>query len=104
MMEPFVLVVRPEEVDPKRTFCHAGEEFLFVLIGRCDYRVGKETFDLETGDSLYFDATEPHAPLPKDGPVTLLAVFMPHAASRGTFRSKERAKTIHRSFSAGAGV
>jgi mannose-6-phosphate isomerase-like protein (cupin superfamily) len=89
-MEPFVLVVRPEEVDAERRFRHAGEEFLFVLEGRCEYRVGEETFDLKPGDSLYFDATKPHAPLPKGGPAMLLAVFMPHAASRRMIRTKTK--------------
>jgi transcriptional regulator with XRE-family HTH domain len=74
-MEPFLLTVRPRDVDPKKTFEHPGEEFIFVLKGRADYRVGEELFHLQAGDSLYFDARRPHAPYPKGGPVTFLAIF-----------------------------
>ena len=88
-MEPFVLTVHPREVDPKKTFQHPGEEFIFVLNGRCDYRVDDKTFDLKTGDSLYFDARKPHAPHPKGGPVTFLAIF---CAPPKTVRSKKGAR------------
>jgi transcriptional regulator with XRE-family HTH domain len=74
-MEPFILTVRPEQVDPNKTFEHPGEELIFVIDGEMEYRVGAETFRLAAGDSLYFDATKPHAPLPIGGPVTFLAVF-----------------------------
>lgn len=74
-MEPFLLTVHPRDVDPKKTFEHPGEEFIFVLKGRADYRVGDEIFHLHAGDSLYFDARRPHAPFPKGGPVTFLAIF-----------------------------
>ena len=74
-MEPFLLTVHPKEFDPKKTFQHPGEEFIFVLEGRCTYRVGDDIFDLRAGDSLYFDARKPHAPHPKGGPVTFLAMF-----------------------------
>lgn len=74
-MEPFLLTVHPRDVDRKKRFEHPGEEFIFVLKGRADYIVGSETFSLGPGDSLYFDATRPHAPLPKGGPVTFLAIF-----------------------------
>jgi transcriptional regulator with XRE-family HTH domain len=74
-MEPFLLTVRPREFDRSKRFEHPGDEFIFVLNGRCDYVVGEETFSLGPGDSLYFDASRPHAPLPKGGPVTFLAIF-----------------------------
>jgi len=74
-MEPFLITVRPEDVNPRKTFQHPGEEFIFVLEGRMDYKVGQENFHLGPGDSLYFDSSRPHAPLPKKGLVTFLAVF-----------------------------
>ena len=74
-MQPFLLTVRPREVDPAKRFEHPGEEFIFVLSGKMDYRVGDEVFSLQAGDSLYFDASRPHAPLPKRKPVTFLALF-----------------------------
>lgn len=39
---------------------HAGEEFLYMLSGSVEYTVGDETYLLEAGDSLHFDASHPH--------------------------------------------
>ncbi|HEV8247155.1 MAG TPA: XRE family transcriptional regulator, partial [Polyangiaceae bacterium] len=74
-MEPFLITVRPEDVDPRRTFEHPGEEFIFVLGGKMQYKIGDEVFRLETGDSLYFDSSRPHAPVPDLEQVTFLAIF-----------------------------
>ena len=39
---------------------HEGEEFLIVLRGKVTLEYGKETFALNEGDTLYFDADTPH--------------------------------------------
>jgi len=75
LMEPYIIRVTPEQIDPKQTFKHPGEEFILVLEGRMRYRVGKDMHELGPGDSLYFDGTEPHAPLPFGGAVTFAAIF-----------------------------
>jgi transcriptional regulator with XRE-family HTH domain len=74
-MEPFLLTVKPGQLKRRKRFQHPGEEFIFVLEGRTRYHVGAETFTLERGDSLYFDAEVPHAPEPLGGAVTFLAIF-----------------------------
>ena len=74
-MEPFVLTINPGEVIPGRTFAHPGEEFILVLKGEMDYRVGEQVFAMQEGDSLYFDGSTPHAPVPRQRPATFLAVF-----------------------------
>ncbi|MBI3829049.1 MAG: helix-turn-helix transcriptional regulator [Planctomycetes bacterium] len=92
-MEPFLLTIRPGEIDPKKTFQHPGEEFLFMLEGRMDYKVGGETFPMGPGDSLYFDSSKPHAPRPKGGPVKFIAVFYaPPRPERGgrSIRRKQK--------------
>jgi transcriptional regulator with XRE-family HTH domain len=83
MMEPFLLTVRPEHVDPAKVFEHPGEEFVYVISGSCDYVVGDETYFLEPGDSLYFDSTKPHAPRPKKEAVTFIAIFCAPPKSSG---------------------
>jgi transcriptional regulator with XRE-family HTH domain len=49
-------------VDPRkiRPHQHAGVEFLYVTAGRLGLRVGAEDFQLESGDSIYFDSNVPH--------------------------------------------
>ncbi|MFZ4768980.1 MAG: helix-turn-helix domain-containing protein [Ferruginibacter sp.] len=37
-------------------------EFKYMLKGKVEYTVGEEIYVLEEGDSIYFDATEPHGP------------------------------------------
>ena len=53
-----------------------GAEFLYVLDGEFDYRLGDESVRLAAGDSLYFDSTLPHAPENRSGKTaTLLACY-----------------------------
>jgi transcriptional regulator with XRE-family HTH domain len=37
-------------------------EFKYVLKGNVAYTIGEEIFTMEAGDSIFFDATEPHTP------------------------------------------
>ena len=37
-------------------------EFKYVLKGKVEYTIGEEVFVMEAGDSIFFDATEPHNP------------------------------------------
>jgi len=58
-MNPFVLEV-PAGGGRSISRPHEGEEFLIVLRGRVTLEYGSETYRLEPGDSLYFDADTPH--------------------------------------------
>jgi len=40
---------------------HEGEECGIVLAGKMELMVGDETFTLEAGDTIYFDAARPHS-------------------------------------------
>jgi uncharacterized cupin superfamily protein len=37
-----------------------GEEFAFVLHGEIEYRVGRASYRMSDGDSLYFEGIETH--------------------------------------------
>lgn len=37
-------------------------EFKYILKGKVEYTIGAEVFLMEAGDSIFFDATEPHNP------------------------------------------
>ena len=43
-----------------RSHVHAGFEFLYVLVGEMEIRHGSQTYTLQPGDSVYFDASTPH--------------------------------------------
>jgi transcriptional regulator with XRE-family HTH domain len=61
VVEPYKIVLSTES-DRFQTFQHEGIELLYVLEGRVGYRHGDQTYDLEVGDSLLFDADAPHGP------------------------------------------
>ncbi len=59
-MEPFIVTLTPPEVphvDPNQ---HAGEEFIYVLEGEVDIKLGEHEDVLKPGDSIYYNANIPH--------------------------------------------
>lgn len=61
VVEPYLIVLNSES-DRFPTFQHDGIETLYMLEGSVDYRYGDQTYRLEPGDSLIFDADSPHGP------------------------------------------
>ncbi len=51
---------QPVEPSRLRPHQHAGSEFLHVMKGKLGLKIGLDDYQLETGDSIYFDATVPH--------------------------------------------
>ncbi|MCD7111362.1 XRE family transcriptional regulator [Rhizobium sp. DKSPLA3] len=60
-VEPYLITLTTES-DVFPTFQHEGMEFLYMLDGAVTYRHGDRTFEMEAGDSLFFDADAPHGP------------------------------------------
>jgi len=58
-MEPFLVTLDPAETEEERS-THDGQEFIFVLQGRMEVRLGEEIHTLEPGDAIYYDSTVPH--------------------------------------------
>ncbi|MFH1490218.1 MAG: cupin domain-containing protein [Pseudomonadota bacterium] len=58
-MEPFLVTLKPSETEEERS-THDGQEFIFVLHGKMEVRLGEEIHLLEPGDSIYYDSTVPH--------------------------------------------
>jgi transcriptional regulator with XRE-family HTH domain len=59
-MEPLIVTLAPN-VDSGRTpIVHTGREFVYCLEGHVAYTVDTETYLLEPGDSLLFEAYLPH--------------------------------------------
>ncbi len=48
----------PEKIKPHN---HAGVEFLYLVSGALDIKVGSDTHSLEAGDSIYFDSAVQHS-------------------------------------------
>jgi transcriptional regulator with XRE-family HTH domain len=61
LFEPFLISLEdPSEEFP--SFEHPGTEFIYMLEGEVEYRVGDEVFLLQPGDSLTFRGEIPHRP------------------------------------------
>ena len=59
-MEPFMIDVKPRSGDTPPLSAHEGEEFIYVLSGTIQIKYGKTTYELETGESIYYDSVVPH--------------------------------------------
>jgi len=60
-MEPFLVTVPPKEESELEFNRHLGEEFIYMLRGRLEVRVGDDVLTLAPHDSLYFSSRTPHA-------------------------------------------
>jgi transcriptional regulator with XRE-family HTH domain len=59
-MEPFLVEFEMRQWQEELLVSHAGEEFLYMLEGRLEFHYGGQVMILEAGDSVYYDASEPH--------------------------------------------
>ena len=75
--DPFIVTVEPKPADaPKEMNSHSGQEFNMVLEGTMELTIGPKVLTLEEGDSIYFDATQPHGMRTVgDKPVRFLAII-----------------------------
>ncbi|AEJ18746.1 cupin domain-containing protein [Gracilinema caldarium] len=64
-MEPFLIEV-PASAQPLRS-SHEGEEFFYVLEGKIRLEYGTLVYELDTGDSIYYDSMVPHRALAMGG-------------------------------------
>ncbi|HYE07400.1 MAG TPA: XRE family transcriptional regulator [Planctomycetota bacterium] len=91
-MQPFLFRARRGEVKPA-PLRHAGEEFVHVLAGELDFRVGATTHHLVAGDCLYFDSDEEHDFAATTAEAVWLAVFHEAGASAPVSRARARPAT-----------
>ncbi|ANL43413.1 MULTISPECIES: helix-turn-helix domain-containing protein [Rhizobium] len=61
IVEPYLITLTADS-DVFPTFQHEGMEFLYMLEGEVVYRHGDQLFQMQPGDSLFFDADAPHGP------------------------------------------
>jgi len=74
--EPFLVTVEPKENEPA-LHSHEGQEFNWMVSGRMKFFIAENQYTLEPGDSVYFNASIPHAMQALDEkPAQFLAVVM----------------------------
>ena len=78
VMEPFIITINPpsDATEMEKPSTHAGEEFVYVLEGELEIQLQDESFLLQPGDSIYYDASVPHRVLHRgQGSARVLAVI-----------------------------
>jgi transcriptional regulator with XRE-family HTH domain len=60
-MEPFLVEFKRKRAEQLSYFSHEGEEFIYLLEGRLEFRTEDQHYLLYPGDSLYFESSIPHA-------------------------------------------
>lgn len=87
-IEPFLVTVEPTSGEVNEPITHPGQEFIYCLDGNIDYRVGSQTYHIDVGDSLLFDATQPHSFENRgDSVATILLVFQ---TTKGSLVARQR--------------
>ena len=59
-IEPFLVTIEPGSNNRCDPITHPGQEFVYCLDGEIEYRIGDQAFCLTAGDSLLFEASQPH--------------------------------------------
>ena len=59
-MEPFMIDVKPRTDNVPPLAGHEGEEFIFVISGTINVNYGKTSYELNAGESIYYDSIVPH--------------------------------------------
>jgi quercetin dioxygenase-like cupin family protein len=87
-LEPFLVTLESGAGAESELITHPGQEFVFCLEGQIEYRIGQESYRLDMGDSLLFEAAQPHRFLnTTDAPAVILLVF----------QAREGVISLHRS-------
>jgi transcriptional regulator with XRE-family HTH domain len=61
-LDPYYAEFVPTESNREiRPHVHPGYEFLYVMGGEMEIRHGDKVYEIKAGDSVYFDASTPHA-------------------------------------------
>ena len=77
MAEPFLVTVEPKGGESPALHAHDGQELNYMVEGRMNFFIGDMTYELNPGDSIYFNSGVPHAMQALDGQAaTFLAVVM----------------------------
>jgi len=58
-MEPFLVTLSPSVTETERS-SHDGQEFIYVIRGSMEVRLGDEVHVLNPKECIYYDSTVPH--------------------------------------------
>jgi quercetin dioxygenase-like cupin family protein/DNA-binding XRE family transcriptional regulator len=59
--EPFMVTVEPKEGKKMYPHTHEGQEFNYLVSGSMEFLIDNLAYELNEGDSVYYDASIPHS-------------------------------------------
>ncbi len=59
-VQPFAVTIQPGSGSGSQMIVHTGYEFVYCLCGSLHYRIDQQDYHLQVGDSLVFEAHQPH--------------------------------------------
>jgi quercetin dioxygenase-like cupin family protein len=59
--EPFIVTVEPNTGNEIDLHSHEGQEFNYMISGSMEFHLDDMAYELNEGDSVYFDSSIPHA-------------------------------------------
>jgi transcriptional regulator with XRE-family HTH domain len=75
-LEPFLVTMKPGADSGQQPIVHSGQEMVYCLQGEVEYEVAGHLHRLAVGDTLLFEARQPHRwRNPGGSPVIFLLVF-----------------------------
>ncbi len=89
-VEPFRVILEPRAMSGERQVVHSGQEFICCQEGKVEYLIDGQSYIVEKGDFLIFEATLPHI---WRNPFDERAVFLLVIQTPGQSRD-----TVHRHF------
>jgi transcriptional regulator with XRE-family HTH domain len=76
VVEPYLITLQ-DDAAPYTHFRHAGVELIYMLSGKVRYRHGDQSYLMEPGDTLCFDAAARHGPEELvEAPMQYLSIIM----------------------------
>lgn len=87
-LEPFLVTVEPGAGESGEAIVHPGQEFVYCVGGSIQYQVGSQVYHLESGDSLLFEASQPHCFQNNSG--SLARVLLIFQAVEGGLLARQR--------------
>jgi transcriptional regulator with XRE-family HTH domain len=87
-MAPFLMTITSDTGNMNESIVHPGQEFVCCLEGAIDYIIGNQSYHLSVGDSLLFEATQPHRFCVVEHSVARILVVFQAAAGRDLARQR----------------
>lgn len=95
LMSPFLVEIPPDTAREAPLSTHDGEEFLFVLNGQLEIRVGGDVHRLAPGDAIYFDSRMEHSLRAAEGSAVRLVACIAQERRPGVENPIDRSYSGH---------